>query len=269
MSSPGVEPRRVSLVVPLRNEEQRLSPFVAAVGPLVGSTLCPGLVLEQVVLVDDGSTDNTGELLEALAGRPGWRVVAASRSSRGKGDAVARGARCAASPWLLLSDVDLAAPLSESVKLAAAVDRGARIAIGSRDVAGAMLTAPASRIMVGRAFNAMVRAATGLRFRDTQCGFKLLPTDVAVSLLSSLLTPGLAFDVELLLRARIAGYAVAEVPIVYHHGADSRVRPVVDAARMGRDVVRLTYHLRVVPGVTRRRVALKARLPVDREDFSR
>jgi dolichyl-phosphate beta-glucosyltransferase len=258
MSSPGDEPRRVSLVVPLRNEELRLGPFVAAVEPLVGLPLSPGLVLEQVVLVDDGSTDRTGDLLVALVARTGWTVVAASTVSRGKGDAVARGARAAASPWLLLSDVDLAAPLGEAVKLVAAIDQGATIAIGSRDVTGAAVTAPAARMVVGRAFNAMVRAATGLPIRDTQCGFKLLPTDVAVSLLSSLLTPGLAFDVELLMRARMAGHPVAEVPIVYHHGADSRVRPVVHAFGMGRDVLRLTYRLRVVPALTRRGSAVKA-----------
>jgi len=244
--------------VPLRNEELRLGPFVAAVEPLVGLPLSPGLVLEQVVLVDDASTDGTGRLLVALAARTGWTVVAASERSRGKGDAVARGARAAASPWVLLSDVDLAAPLSETAKLAAALDRGATIAIGSRDVTGATVTAPAARMVVGRAFNALVRTATGLPIRDTQCGFKLLPTDIAVSLLASLLTPGLAFDVEVLMRARRAGYPVAEVPIVYHHGADSRVRPVVHAVGMGRDVLRLTYRLRVVPALSRRGSAVKA-----------
>lgn len=245
-------------MVPLRNEELRLGPFLAAVEPLVGLPLSAGLVLAEVVLVDDASTDGTAPLLDALEARAGWTIVAASPSGRGKGDAVARGARAAASPWILLCDVDLAAPLSETVKLAAALDQGATIAIGSRDVPGAAVTAPSSRVVVGRAFNAMVRAATGLRIRDTQCGFKLLATDVAVSLMSSLLTPGLAFDVELLMRARMAGYRVAEVPIKYHHGEDSRVRPVVHAAGMGRDVLRLAYRLRVVPALTGRRVAMKA-----------
>ena len=248
----------VSLVVPLRNEELRLGPFVEAVGPLLGQPLAPGLTLAEVVLVDDGSTDATPGRLGALAERSGWTVVAASKASRGKGDAIARGVSAAGSPLVLFSDVDLAAPLSETPKLAAALDGEAALAIGSRDVAGALVTAPASRKVVGRAFNAFVRATTGLPFHDTQCGFKLMGTDVARTLLASLLAPGLAFDVELLMRARAAGYRVVEVPIIYRHGEDSRVRPVVHSAGMGRDVLRLAYHLRLLPALGRRRAGVGA-----------
>lgn len=258
MSLPGAEPTGVSLVVPVRNEEQRLAPFVTFVGPLLGHCLGGGLVLRQVVVVDDGSTDATASQLETLAARPGWTVVSASQSGRGKGDAVARGARAATSRLLLLCDVDLAAPLSEVTKLAAALDGGAAIAIGSRDVAGSSVTAPATRKVIGRGFNAFVRVTTGLPNRDTQCGFKLMTVDLARSLLSSLLVPGLAFDVELLMRARLGGHRVAEVPITYRHGEQSRVRPVVHGTAMGRDVLRLAYHLRLAPALSRRRAETTA-----------
>ncbi len=258
MSLPGDDPRGVSLVVPLRNEELRLGPFAQAVAPWLGRPLGSGLVLTEVVLVDDASTDNTATMLEALAARTGWTIVPASTTSGGKGDAVARGARAASARFLLLSDVDLAAPLSEATKLAAALDGGAAIAIGSRDVTGALVSAPNSRKVVGRAFNAMVRATTGLSVRDSQCGFKLMSVDLARSLLSSLLVPGLAFDVELLMRAQRDRLQVAEVPITYNHGEDSRVRPLIHGAAMGRDVLRLAYHLRVVPALTRRRAKVKA-----------
>lgn len=250
----------VSLVVPLRNEEVRLGRFVEAVAPLLGRPLSPGLVLAEVVLVDDRSTDGTAAQLATLGSDRGWTVVAASTTSRGKGDALSRGVLEAGSRFVLFSDVDLAAPLSETPKLASAIDAGAVVAIGSRDVAGARVTAPASRKVVGRSFNAFVRAATGLAIRDTQCGFKLMTRPVAQDLMSSLLAPGLAFDVELLMRARQAGYPVAEVPITYHHGEDSRVRPVVHAAGMGRDVLRLAYHLRLVPALSHRRPPVDAAL---------
>ncbi|MDP9073196.1 MAG: glycosyltransferase [Actinomycetota bacterium] len=250
----------MSLVVPLFNEEDRLRPFVNIVAPLVGTVLCPGLVLDQVVLVDDGSSDGTADQLAELAGRASWTVVPATAGHGGKGDAVGRGARVARCPFLLLSDVDLAAPLNQIAKLAAALSDGAAIAIGSRDLAGSSVTAPKYRFVVGRVFNALVRATTGLDVRDTQCGFKLLDSDLARSLLSSLQVPGLAFDVELLMRARAGGHRVAEVPITYHHGETSRVRPAIDAAAMARDVLRLAICLRLRPALSRR--SARARVTV-------
>lgn len=258
MSSLGGDGASVTLVVPVFNEQARLGTFVDAVEPLVGAPLCPGFHLAQVVVVDDGSTDKTPALLAELDARAGWTVVPALAGNRGKGDAVARGTLAARSRYVLLSDVDLAAPLSEVGKLAAAVTAGATIAIGSRDVAGSEVVAPRSRVVVGRAFNALVRATTGLRARDTQCGFKLLPTDVARTLLADLRIPGFAFDVEVLMRARAAGHRVAEVPITYHHGHRSTVRPAVDGVRMGRDVLRLAYHLRLRPALTSRRGVVRA-----------
>ena len=252
MSLPGGEAIGVSLVVPLYNEEHRLPDFVAAVTPMVGELLCAGLVLAEVVLVDDGSRDGTAALLAELSTRAAWTVVPARAGNHGKGDAVARGAHAASCPYLLLSDVDLAAPLDQTAKLAAALSAGAAIAIGSRDIEGSDVTAPRHRAFVGRVFNALVRAATGLKVRDTQCGFKLMATELARSLLSSLLVPGLAFDVELLMRARAGGHPVAEVAITYHHGETSQVRPAVDSAAMARDVLRLAFRLRLKPALSRR-----------------
>ena len=258
MSSPGGEPAKVSLVVPLYNEERRLEAFVDGVTPLLGGLLCPGYRLSEIVVVDDSSRDSTGARLGRLGGRAGWTVVPAAAGSHGKGNAVARGARAAAGTHVLLSDVDLAAPLSETAKLAAALAGGADIAIGSRDLAGSTVTAPQSRVVVGRVFNGFVRTLTGLEARDTQCGFKLLPADLARSLLSSLLVPGLAFDIELLMRARNAGHRVAEVPIAYRHGEGSSVRPAAAALPMARDVVRLAVHLRLRRGRSGRSADVEA-----------
>lgn len=258
MSSPGGEPGRVSLVVPLYNEERRLAAFVDRVTPLLGTTLCPGYRLTEIVVVDDASADTTGARIRQLAGQAGWTVVAAEPGRHGKGDAVARGARASSGTHVLLSDVDLAAPLTETAKLAAALADGADIAIGSRDVAGSAVTAPQSRVIVGRVFNRFVRTMTGLDTRDTQCGFKLLPADLARSLLSSLLVPGLAFDIELLMRARNGGHRVAEVPIAYRHGEGSSVRPAAAALPMARDVVRLAVHHRLRRDPSRRKADVEA-----------
>jgi glycosyltransferase involved in cell wall biosynthesis len=214
--------------------------------------LCDGVVLQEVVLVDDGSSDGTPSLLAALASNPAWKIVSSHPGHHGKGDAVARGAMVAGSTLLLLSDVDLAVSLDQVANLATALSDGADLAIGSRDIVGSKIMAPKYRIFIGRAFNRLVRATTGLDVRDTQCGFKLLRTDLARSLLSSLLIPGLAFDVEFLMRARVGGHRIAEVPVTYRHGETSKVRPVMDAVIMARDVARLVIHFQLRPALSGR-----------------
>jgi hypothetical protein len=103
---------------------------------------------------------------------------------------------------------------------------------------------PHYRRLAGRAFNFGMRVLTGLPFRDTQCGFKLMPTDVAQALLREQLVSGFAFDVELLMRAHNAGLRVEEVPVVYVHDHDTRVSMASATTQMGRDVIRLAARLR-------------------------
>lgn len=241
----------VSLIVPVYNEESRLAAFVKEVSPLVGSHLFGGHDLTEVVLVDDGSTDSTPVLLQGLGQRDRWRVVPARGANRGKGDAVKRGVSAASSPIVLFSDVDLAVPLEEAAKLLDELDRGVDLVFGSRDHPGSDVTAPWPRIVVGKIFNLLVRMVTGLHTRDTQCGFKAMRKDLAEVLLSEQVVPGLAFDVELLLRARACGRTAAEVPVRYVHGPGSQVQPLRHGARMASDVIRAAWLLRNVTSAAR------------------
>ena len=106
---------------------------------------------------------------------------------------------------------------------------------------------PLHRKLLGWGFNGTVRSLTGLEVRDTQCGFKLIPTPIAKRLLEEQLCPGFAFDVELLMRAERAGLRIAEVPVVYVHDSRSRVRVATATFRMLRDVASLSYRLRREP----------------------
>ena len=106
------------------------------------------------------------------------------------------------------------------------------------------MAAPEYRKTIGRAFNAMVRRMTGLPFRDTQCGFKLMRTDTARELTRTQIVPGFAFDVELLMRARAGGLSIDEIPVVYLHDDDSKVNPLLASPRMALDVIRLVARLR-------------------------
>jgi dolichyl-phosphate beta-glucosyltransferase len=236
--------RSVALVVPAYQEARRVPRLIRTIRTTARADLeQAGLDLRQVIVVDDGSSDGTGAVLADAAERePLLTSLTAPPGRRGKGHALAHGIRHAQTDLVLLVDVDLSAPLAETRKLTAT---HADVAVGSRALEGAHVEdTPLPRELMGRTFNALVRATTGLDLRDTQCPLKLLETGLAKRLTEDLVATGFAFDVELLLRARRAGATVAEVPIEFHHDRDSRVRPLQSALGMAVDVLRLSVRLR-------------------------
>jgi glycosyltransferase involved in cell wall biosynthesis len=260
----------LSLVIPAFNEEARLPDLLDELASTAEGTVArSGFELLEMMIVDDGSTDRTREILAATA-LPKLRPVLDRRENRGKGATVADGVRHARGEYVLLADVDLSTPLEELAKLGAAVRDGADVAIGSRAVAGAVVErGPAHRKLTGKAFSSTVQLFTGLDLRDTQNGFKLLPTVAAKALLSEQLCPGFAFDVELLMRAKLAGLRIVEVPVLYVHDPHSRVRVAEASLQMLRDVAILSYRLR--PRRTVRRAPAKRQpwltdLPADDPD---
>jgi dolichyl-phosphate beta-glucosyltransferase len=230
----------LSIVFPAYNEELRIGELLAGLRAVAAGGL-PGLELLEAVIVDDGSCDATvARVKEELPGAPWITLVADGTPNQGKGAATARGVAAARGELVLLADVDLATPIDEVVKLHAALRGGVDLAIGSRDVPGSIVTdASFHRKLMGRIFNYSVRRATGLPFRDTQCGFKLMPTSVGRRLLGGLAVAGYAYDVEVLLRARALGLEVAEVPIRWRHRPGSKLNPLPAAVAMSRDVLRL------------------------------
>lgn len=237
--------KTLSLVIPAYNEEARLPALLATLaGSAPAAVAAAGLELEEALLVDDGSTDRTREIL-AGAEQAKLRPLLGRSENRGKGASVAEGVREARGDFVLLADVDLSTPLEELHKLTAALREGADVAVGSRAVPGAVVErGPAHRKLTGKAFGAAVRLMTGLDIQDTQNGFKLLPTEVAKELFAEQLCPGFAFDVELLMRAELAGLRIAEVPVLYVHDTRSRVQVMSASPRMLRDVMRLAWRLR-------------------------
>jgi dolichyl-phosphate beta-glucosyltransferase len=242
--------KSLSLVIPAYNEEARLLELIDALArtaePAVESA---GMTLLETIVVDDGSSDRTREMLiAAAAADPRLKPVLDYETNRGKGAAFAAGVERASGDYVLLADADLSTPVEELHKLTDAVAAGADIAIGSRAIAGAIVErGPVHRKLLGAAFNRTVRSLTGLPLRDTQCGFKLIPTEAARRLLAGQTCPGFAFDVELLMRADREGLRITEVPVLYLHDPRSRVRVVSASATMLRDVAVLSYRLRVRP----------------------
>jgi dolichyl-phosphate beta-glucosyltransferase len=229
---------RVSIVIPAYNEEQRLPSYLDAIRGYLDSTA----LAAEVLVVDDGSKDGTAAYVRSV-GDPRVRLVSQPRN-QGKGRAVMRGVAESAGHYVLFADADGATPIGELDKLLGAVGQQAEIAIGSRRVVSdqAERERAGVRELMGQVFYSVVNFLAVPGIRDTQCGFKLFRTDVARELFDRLNEAGWAFDVELLYRAQLLGYGIAEVPVSWHEVAGSKVNPLKDAIKMFLAIFRIRRH---------------------------
>jgi glycosyltransferase involved in cell wall biosynthesis len=232
----GVLPVALSLVIPAYNEAARIGKTLEEVRRYLDTERIDA----EVLVVDDGSSDDTVSVVEQFSRADARIRLLKLPKNQGKGAAVRAGMLASRGERKLFMDADLATPMEELKKLARALDAGADIAIGSRGLPDSTLLVrqhPAREAM-GRTFNLLVKAA-GLRgIEDTQCGFKLFTRAAAEHLFSEARIERFAFDVELLLLAR-GRFSVAEVPVEWRHVQESRVSPIRDAARMAWDLARL------------------------------
>ncbi|HXM55085.1 MAG TPA: dolichyl-phosphate beta-glucosyltransferase [Candidatus Dormibacteraeota bacterium] len=226
----------LSVVVPCFNEESRLPPSLAgAIAYLEGCGR-----QHELIVVDDGSTDRTPELIHDAEGRHRAVRGVLLPSNRGKGRALAEGVAVSCGDLVLVSDADFSAPIDELPKLEAAIAAGADVAIGSRAKKGAReVDQPAHRRLMGKGFNLAVQALLLPGLWDTQCGFKLFRGQVARDLFSRLRTDGFAYDVEVLYEARRSGLEVTEVPVRWINSATTRVQAVRHSREMLLDLLRI------------------------------
>lgn len=193
----------------------------------------------EIRIVDDGSTDRTAALVEAME-RDDPRIRLQREPHRGKGAAVRAGFLASTADYRFLCDADLSMPVHELVRFMPPALGDADIAIGTREGAGARRVGePLSRHLAGRAFNAVVRTLTVAGIQDTQCGFKMFTAAAVDAIFPSLTVDGWAFDIEVLYIARRRRLRVREVPIEWHFRSDSRVRMIPDSLAMLREVFRI------------------------------
>jgi glycosyltransferase involved in cell wall biosynthesis len=236
----------LSVVVPAYNEEERLPATLEA----IASYLASQPFSWEILVVDDGSEDRTAEVACAAMARVP-QISLLRLEHRGKGFAVRQGMLKARGEIVLFTDADLSTPIGEIHKLLAALEEGADVAIGSRQVSGAQRhLEPLHRHLMGRVFNYLVRVLAVPGIQDTQCGFKAFRCAAAQNIFSRLrlyaddapVVRGsrvTGFDVEVLFLARKLGYTVAEVPVLWRHDRRSKVDPLRDSYRMFLDVVRV------------------------------
>ncbi|MEU1453234.1 dolichyl-phosphate beta-glucosyltransferase [Streptomyces avermitilis] len=227
----------LSVVVPAYNEEQRLGPTLDAIVDHLRENENRWGEWELIV-VDDGSTDGTRDVVAAAKARDTRVQLVTSPRNRGKGNALRLGVLASYGRRVLVTDADLAAPIDELEQLDKALTDGHAAAIGSRATAGATIERRQHRMreLLGRAGNLLIRRIAVPGIRDTQCGFKLFDGDRAREAFAASRLNGWGIDVEVLQHFRRSGWPVAEVPVRWAHQSGSKVRP----ADYGRVLAELT-----------------------------
>jgi dolichyl-phosphate beta-glucosyltransferase len=228
----------LSVVIPAYDEARRTGASLVALDAFLQST---GLGYE-IVVVDDGSRDGTGEVVRELAWRsyPGLRLVQ-SPVNRGKGASVRRGMLAATGALSCFCDADLSSPSSISPGSSRRSPTGTTLAVGSRAVPESRLelSRPLHRRLMGRVFNLAARAAGLTTLGDTQCGFKAFTRAAARQLFERQRIDGFCFDVEVLWLAERLGLRVREVPVPWVEAPHGHVSALRDSAAMLRDLLRI------------------------------
>jgi glycosyltransferase involved in cell wall biosynthesis len=225
----------LSVVIPAYNEAGRIGPTLDRLIATLGRLPVPW----EILVADDGSTDDTAAIVAATAAREP-RVRALRLPHRGKGATLRDGLLAAAGGRRFLCDADLSMPPEQITRFLDVLPALCDIAIGSREGPGAVrIGEPFHRHLLGRVFNTLVRAMVLPGIQDTQCGFKLFTADACRAILPTTAIDGWSFDVELLAAAQAQGWRIREVPIEWHYGQASRLRVVPHSLEMLRDLRRI------------------------------
>lgn len=232
----------LSIVIPAYNEEQRLPLALSGVRAYLDASTRYSDV--EILIVDDGSRDGTAALVESVA-RQDQRVrLLRNPGNRGKGYSVRHGMLEARGEWVLFSDADLSAPIEELDKLLDAVQKSAaQIAIGSRALDRSLIGVHQGRMreIAGVVLNRVMRLVTGLRFADTQCGFKLFRRSAARIVFVRQQLDNFTFDVEDLYIARLLEIPAVEVAVRWNNVEGTKVGVMV-GPRFFLDLLLIHWH---------------------------
>lgn len=229
-----------SIVIPAYNESARLGATLEKVLTFVHAQ---GWSAE-VIVVNDGSRDTTAEIVRAFTAKDPIVRLVENPGNRGKGYSVRNGMLHAKGKIVLFSDADLSSPIEEATKLFRALAAGADIAIGSRWLRAETQTQrqPLHRQIFGRIFNLLLRITLGLKFKDTQCGFKAFKQAAVHAIFPNQKIERWGFDPEVLFLARTAGFKVSEVPVLWGHSGGTRIHPIIDGSKMFIEMLRIRWY---------------------------
>ena len=226
---------KLSIVVPCYNE----SKDIAKNSEIIKKHLEDIKQDYELILVNDGSKDNTKEVIEAI---PGVKALS-YEPNRGKGGAVKYGIENATGDYVLFMDADLSTNLE-------AIDRFIKIApnydmvIGSRHAKDSVIKKkqPALRVFIGWCCRRLVNMKFHFKFKDTQCGFKAMRTDIAKKIVAKQVVNNFAFDVEYLYIAKLNNLSIYEMGVIWADDRGSTVSPLKSSIKFFKDLSFIKKH---------------------------
>ncbi|MCX7909561.1 MAG: glycosyltransferase family 2 protein [Ignavibacteria bacterium] len=227
----------VSLVIPVYNEEDRIVSTLEK----VWNYLDTHNYHFEIVVVDDGSKDNTLEKLQQFKNQV---KVISYYPNRGKGAAVRTGMLSSKGKFRIFSDADLSTPIYEIEKLLEKLKGGADICIGSRALDPLLIKEhqPFYREFMGKMFNKFVQLIVFKGIEDTQCGFKGFTDKAAELVFSKSKIDGFSFDVEILFLAKKAGLRIEQVAVEWYNDKRTKVHPIKDSVNMFIELLKIKKH---------------------------
>ena len=198
----------------------------------------------EIIVVNDGSTDKTADVVEEMKAKVANLSVINNAKNRGKGFAVRRGLLKAKGEYRLFLDADNSASIEEIEKFFPYIKQGYDIIIGSRDLKGAniILAQPWHRKFLGNIYRVMVKIFAGLSgFYDTQCGFKMFNEKIVADIIPNCKINGWSFDVEILVLAKKLGYSIKEVPINWADNTGTKVK-IKGSAMAVYDLLKIRFY---------------------------
>lgn len=235
-----MEPLSYSIVIPAYNESERLYDSLEKIIAFLNDQKLSA----EVLVVNDGSRDNTAEIIRQFAEKYPFIRLIENPGNRGKGYSVRNGMLQANGDIVLFTDADLSAPITEAPKLFAEIAKGADVAFGSRWLVAKMQTERQSimRQIAGRMYNILMRVVLGLKHKDTQCGFKAFNRRAVDTIFTRQRIERWGFDVELLFLARKFRLKMVEVPVAWAHDDRSKINPLVDGIKMFGEMLSIRWN---------------------------